>query len=99
MLVLAQDSLSDTFFNTSSESSWDRFLLKFGFRLGLPKPSFSLKKSTKNASKMDVEKLTIFDRFWNPNSTHFQTSSTCKNMVFASEGCIFFNNRVSKLEP
>ena len=48
---------------------------------------------------MDVEKVTIFDRFWNPNSTHFQTSSTCKNMVFAWEECIFFNNRVSKLEP
>ena len=48
---------------------------------------------------MDVEKVTIFDWFWDLKSTKFQTSSTCKNMVFASEGCIFFNNRVSKLEP
>ena len=99
MLVGAQESLSDTFFNTSSESSWDRFFMKFDLCLGLPKPLCSLQKSTKIASKMDVEKVTIFDRFWNLKSTYFQTSSTCKNMVFAWEGCIFFNNRVSKLEP
>ena len=44
---------------------------------------------------MDVEKVMIFDRFWNPTSTHFQTSSTCK-IRFSPGRAAFFSIIVSR---